>query len=48
MVHNFGELVRLYKRTIGIPPGAMTQTGMLASQMIREILDREFPVEALH
>ncbi len=43
MQANFPALVELYKRAAGIPPGTMPQVGMLASQLIKVILDKEFP-----
>lgn len=43
MQRDYSKLVELYMKAAGVPFGTMPPIGMLASQMIQVILEKEFP-----
>jgi hypothetical protein len=40
---NLPRLVELYKKAAGLPAGAVPKPGILASQLVKTVLDKEFP-----
>ena len=45
MHSDFQKLVALYRKAIGMPPGLTPTPSATASQMIKVILDKEFPAK---
>ena len=39
---NLPRLVELYKQAAGLPAGAVPKPGILASQLVKTVLDKEF------